>query len=60
MPSSKGTIRIFQEGAQRIIGFEFRASLMMDMIENNMESMSTNGFLGPSVEKKRSLGSFIC
>lgn len=35
VPSSKDTTRIFQEGAQRIIGFEFRASLMMDMYESS-------------------------
>ena len=34
VPSPKQVTRIFQEGAQKIIGFEFRASLMMDMTEN--------------------------
>lgn len=34
VPSPKEVTRIFQEGAQKIIGFEFRASLMMDMTEN--------------------------
>ena len=34
VPSPKDVTRIFQEGAQKIIGFEFRASLMMDMTEN--------------------------
>lgn len=29
------TIRLFQEGAQKIIGFDFRASLTMDMREEN-------------------------
>jgi hypothetical protein len=33
VPSPVGVKRIFQEGAQRIIGFEFRASLIMDMVE---------------------------
>ena len=28
-----GGIRLFQEGAQNIIGFDFRASLTMDMVE---------------------------
>ena len=28
-----GGIRIFQEGAQKIVGFDFRASLVMDMTE---------------------------
>jgi hypothetical protein len=32
-PKSKG-IRLFQEGAQNIIGFDFRASLVMDMEED--------------------------
>lgn len=31
VPSPSGTIRLFQEGAQKIIGFDFRASLFMDM-----------------------------
>ena len=31
--SPPGTIRLFQEGAQNIIGFDFRASLVMDMEE---------------------------
>ena len=29
----KGGIRLFQEGAQKIVGFTFRASLVMDMVE---------------------------
>ena len=29
----KGGIRLFQEGAQKIVGFTFRASLTMDMVE---------------------------
>lgn len=34
LPSpTKGGIRLFQEGAQKIIGFTFRASLVMDMVE---------------------------
>lgn len=35
VPSSPGNIRIFQEGAQKIIGFDFRASLSMDMTEES-------------------------
>lgn len=35
-PSPSGT-RIFQEGAQKIIGFDFRASLTMDMIEEDVD-----------------------
>lgn len=33
LPSPPGTIKLFQEGAQKIIGFDFRASLVMDMTE---------------------------
>lgn len=33
VPGEASKIRLFQEGAQRIIGFDFRASLMMDMVE---------------------------
>lgn len=33
VPSPNDGIRIFQEGAQKIIGFDFRASLTMDMFE---------------------------
>lgn len=33
VPGEPSKIRLFQEGAQRIIGFDFRASLMMDMTE---------------------------
>eukprot|EP00607_Mallomonas_marina_P009986 CAMPEP_0182419826 /NCGR_PEP_ID=MMETSP1167-20130531/4185_1 /TAXON_ID=2988 /ORGANISM="Mallomonas Sp, Strain CCMP3275" /LENGTH=232 /DNA_ID=CAMNT_0024594937 /DNA_START=316 /DNA_END=1017 /DNA_ORIENTATION=+ len=32
--SPPNTVRIFQEGAQKIIGFDFRAALTMDMNEN--------------------------
>ena len=32
-PHPSGGIRLFQEGAQKIIGFDFRASLTMDMTE---------------------------
>uniref|UniRef100_A0A6V1KTJ0 Coenzyme Q-binding protein COQ10 START domain-containing protein n=1 Tax=Heterosigma akashiwo TaxID=2829 RepID=A0A6V1KTJ0_HETAK len=33
VPHPTGGIRLFQEGAQKIIGFDFRASLTMDMTE---------------------------
>lgn len=33
VPAPPGTTRLFQEGAQKIIGFDFRASLIMDMSE---------------------------
>jgi hypothetical protein len=32
-PHPTGGIRVFQEGAQKIVGFDFRASLTMDMAE---------------------------
>ena len=32
-PHPTGGIRLYQEGAQKIIGFDFRASLTMDMLE---------------------------
>lgn len=35
-----GGIRIFQEGAQKIVGFDFRASLTMDMQETVEEGAS--------------------
>ncbi|KAG5190038.1 hypothetical protein JKP88DRAFT_192472 [Tribonema minus] len=34
VPSPTGGIRLFQEGAQQIVGFDFRASLVMDMEEH--------------------------
>ena len=33
VPHPTGGTRLFQEGAQNIIGFDFRASLTMDMVE---------------------------
>lgn len=41
--NSKGEIRIFQEGAQKIVGFDFRASLTLDMKEEN--EIATNLFI---------------
>ena len=32
-PHPKDGVRLFQEGAQKIVGFDFRASLTMDMVE---------------------------
>ena len=32
-PHPRGGIRLYQEGAQKIVGFDFRASLVMDMLE---------------------------
>lgn len=37
VPSPTGGLRLFQEGAQKIIGFDFRASLVMDMQEERDE-----------------------
>lgn len=33
VPTSGRYVRLFQEGSQKIIGFDFRASLLMDMLE---------------------------
>ena len=42
--SPTGGIRLFQEGAQKIIGFDFRASLVMDMFEEPIdENSAMNG-----------------
>lgn len=41
--NKKNIVRIFQEGAQKIVGFDFRASLTMDMteeIENEGRAMA--------------------
>jgi hypothetical protein len=40
--NSNGEIRIFQEGAQKIVGFDFRASLILDMKEGI--EISTSSF----------------
>lgn len=37
LPNSDQAIRLFQEGAQKIIGFEFKASLTMDMTESRCD-----------------------
>ena len=37
VPNAAGDIRLFQEGAQKIIGFDFRASLFMQMQEEKDE-----------------------
>lgn len=42
VPSPPNSVRIFQEGAQKIIGFDFRASLTMDMIENQQDEDDDN------------------
>ena len=39
-PHPSGGIRLFQEGAQKIVGFDFRASLTMDMTELAEEGAS--------------------
>lgn len=38
VPNKQGSLRLFQEGAQKIIGFDFRASLVMDMTEEEEDS----------------------
>jgi len=38
VPGPPNTIRLFQEGAQRIIGFDFRASVTIDMTEEPVDS----------------------
>ncbi|CAM9246255.1 unnamed protein product, partial [Phaeothamnion confervicola] len=38
VPHPRGGIRLFQEGAQKIVGFDFRASLVMDMEEKYGEA----------------------
>eukprot|EP01041_Mallomonas_annulata_P009646 gene9646-20047_t len=47
--SPSNTVRIFQEGAQKIIGFDFRASLVMEMIDRQSEDEN-------SVQKMKRLG----
>lgn len=37
---TNGELRLFQEGAQKIIGFDFRASLTMDMTEQPVDQSS--------------------
>ena len=39
VPSPEGVIRVFQEGAQNIIGFDFRASLVMNMVEQSRDAL---------------------
>jgi hypothetical protein len=41
VPNAAGDIRLFQEGAQKIIGFDFRASLLMQMQEEKDEDNKT-------------------
>lgn len=43
-------IRIFQEGAQKIVGFEFRASLTMDMTEVRQVAPDHEEFLAVAFE----------
>jgi len=40
-PNNKNGIRLFQEGAQKIIGFDFRASLTMDLVEEEGDQNSS-------------------
>ncbi len=41
-PSNDGGIRLWQEGAQKIVGFDFRASVEMFMDEHFGEPQSTS------------------
>ena len=43
-PHPRGGIRLFQEGAQEIVGFDFRASLEMDMVEQREQYRSRLSF----------------
>ena len=57
VPSPIGIKRIFQEGAQKIIGFEFKASLMMDMIEDTKyREIDKNRMINNSTQAPRDLG----
>ena len=49
--NSKNNVRIFQEGAQKIIGFDFRASLTMDMKEEDYGGARTTA--GGDVQERR-------
>ena len=40
--SSRDSKRLFQEGAQKIIGFDFRASLTLDMFEEAQDETSSS------------------
>lgn len=40
-PTNRKGIRLFQEGAQKIIGFDFRASLTMDLVEEDGDQNSS-------------------
>ncbi len=40
-PTNPSGIRLFQEGAQKIVGFDFRAALVMDMFEESNDENSS-------------------
>lgn len=42
-PHPSGGIRLYQEGAQKIVGFDFRASLTMDMVEQQSDGYGPSG-----------------
>ena len=48
---NKNNVRIFQEGAQKIIGFDFRASLTMDMKEEDYGDAYTTA--GGDVQERK-------
>lgn len=50
-PSNDGQIRLWQEGAQKIVGFDFRASVEMFMDEHFGESFPLCQGNGPVFEK---------
>ena len=39
VPQNDGSIRVFQEGAQNVVGFDFSASLLMDMKEVRRDAL---------------------
>ena len=57
-PHPSGGIRLFQEGAQKIVGFDFRASLVMDMVEVMEEGASRPTRIGFSLVDSAMFASF--
>lgn len=56
--SSQYNVRLFQEGAQKIIGFDFRASLTMDMTEDVALDSSTERLLSFKLVESTMFASF--
>jgi ribosome-associated toxin RatA of RatAB toxin-antitoxin module len=42
-PHPTGGIRLYQEGAQKVVGFEFRAAVTMDMVESCGDASEPKG-----------------